>query len=119
MAKIRWDGKVFNAEPVRQLANGNWIMRAQSHGARFAIGTEIEVTTGEIVEMTTIEDAARAQMFLAQQPPDHSLARVEAAMAAERATLPSLQQVIATSPPIAHDAPDKVVSVPTDPTQRP
>lgn len=110
MARVRWDGKVFNAEPVRQMANGNWIMRAQAHGARYSVGTEIEVTPGEIVEMSTDTQVVSAQAGIAD---------LEAAMAAERETLPSPQSVIAANPPIANDAPDKVVSVPTDPTQRP
>lgn len=110
MARIRWQGQEFRAEPVRQLPNGNWIMRAQSHGARFGIGTEIEVTPGEVLEMAAAESPA---------DPTAGLSQLEAAMATERETLPSPQQIIATSPPIAHDAPDKVVSVSPDPTQRP
>lgn len=113
MARIRWDGKVFNAEPVRQLANGNWIMRAQAHGARYSVGTEIEVAPGEIVEMA---EPMRETTDVAHPT---GLADLEAAMATERETLPSPQSVIAANPPIAHDAPDKVVSVPVDPTQRP
>lgn len=107
MARIRWDGKIYNAEPVRQLDGGDWIMRVLEHGPRFSPGTEVRVLASDVVEMSTAPVARPALIA--------GLAQLEADMAAERQTLPSVQQVIASGAPIAHDAPDKVVSVRPDP----
>lgn len=98
MARIRWHGQEFIADPVRQLENGNWIMTAREHGARFTVGTEIEVKPGEIVEMAAAEAPAA----------DESQAKLEAAMAEERKTLPSVQELLKKGGDIKHDAPDKV-----------
>lgn len=113
MARIRWEGKQeIWATPIKLLPSGNWLMKAHSHGDRFTAGSEIIVTPDQILNMDAVRPVLDDQAAA-------SLAQLEAAMATERETLPSPQSVIAANPPIAHDAPDKVVSVPTDPTQRP
>lgn len=83
MARVRWHGTEFRADPIRQLPNGNWLMEAREHGPRFSIGTEIEVRQGEIVEMAAAEMPAS---------PDAGLKELEAGMAKERETLPPLAQ---------------------------
>lgn len=89
MARVRWHGTEFYADPVRQLPNGNWLMIAKQHGPRFTIGTEIEVMQAEVVEMAA-----------AETPPSYaeSIAALELAMAEERKALPSPQELIANAP---------------------
>lgn len=89
MALIRWQGFEFHAEPIKQLPNGNYVMRAMQHGPRFVPGTEVEVTQHEIIEMAS-----------AETPPTHAegLAALEAAMAEERKTVPTPAELIAKAP---------------------
>lgn len=102
MARVRWHGAEFTAAPVRQLPNGNWLMVAQTHGARFAVGSQIEIRPDEVLEMTGPE-----------MPPDgepegypseegdkiaaeaQSLAELELAMAEERKTLTPVGELLA------------------------
>lgn len=83
MARIRWHGSEHEAEPIQELPNGNWLMKAQEHGARFAIGTLIEVKPGEIVTMDK-----------GTPNPAATPAALEVAMAEERKTLPSVRELL-------------------------
>lgn len=90
MARVHWQGFEFRADPVRQLDNGSWLMVAKQHGPRFSVGTEIEVSPGEIISMTPEE-----------MPPTEeakSFAAIEAAMSEERKMLPTPQELIAKAP---------------------
>ncbi len=92
MARIRWNGQEFYADPVRKLPNGDWIMRAKQHGPRFTIGTEIAVAPNEIVEM------ASAEMPEDPQAAARSLADLDRAMAEERKTLTPVAELLAKAP---------------------
>lgn len=89
MARIRWHNQEFTADPIRQLPNGNWLMRSKQHGARFTVGSEIEVKQSEVMEMAA-----------AEMPPSEaeSMAALELAMAEERKTLPTPAELIAKAP---------------------
>jgi len=89
MARIRWYGQEFTAEPIKQLPNGNWLMRSKEHGARFVPGTEIEVRQSEIIEMAAAEKPT---------DPKASLGMLEAAMAEERKTLTPVTELLAQAP---------------------
>jgi hypothetical protein len=80
MARVRLFGAEFNADPLYKV-EGGWIMRSRAHTSRCSQGTNIFVSNAEIIEMAAAE----------QVPPgeDH----LEAAMAAERETLPSFAEV--------------------------
>lgn len=85
MARIKWDGKPFSAAPVKQLSNGDWLMRALEHGPRFTVGTMLQVKKLDIISLDdkdTPDPAARA-------------AELEAAMAEERKTLPTVAELLA------------------------
>ena len=89
-------------------------MKSAQHTARLAVGTEFFVLDDEVISMGPIEqpgmivslskDSSEFEAYASQQD-------LEAAMAAERETLPSVAQVIRDNPPIAHDAPGKVNEV--------
>lgn len=79
MAKVQWGGHTFNAEPIEDLGNGKWSMRALQSGPRTAKGTIITVAQNEIVEMAS-----------AETPPPYDL---ELAMAKERETLPTFAEI--------------------------
>lgn len=83
MAQVRWQGQSFAAKPIKQLPNGNWLMEAQEHGARFTIGTQIEVKAAEVESM----DAAAPDAAV-------SAAQLETAMAEERKALPSFRELM-------------------------
>lgn len=85
MASIRWGGSVYSAEPIEQLPNGNWRMKALEHGPRFSVGTILEMKQNEIIEIAA-----------AEMPPDPaaSAAALERAMAEERKTLPSVGELL-------------------------
>jgi len=94
MARIRWHGAEYTATPVRQLPNGTWIMQVHQHGPRFTAGSEIAVKPNEILEMAAAEtpdagDSAKA---------------LEAAMAAERKAMPSVESLIAKAKEEKNDA---------------
>jgi hypothetical protein len=55
MAQVRFAGSIIKARPLEQLATGDWLMEAQGHGPRFAVGTKIKVKKSEIVEMAAAE----------------------------------------------------------------
>lgn len=105
MARIHWQGHEFTADPVRQLSNGNWIMRAKQHGPRFTVGTEIEVTAKEIIEMAAAEkppdggltDEDRDNIGAAIRARS-SMSALDLAMAEERKTLPTPAELIAKAP---------------------
>lgn len=78
MARVRWHGTEFKAEPIRENPDGTFIMKALEHGPRFSIGTEIMVTTKEIVSMDAAEKPA----------PEQSLATLQQSLAAEREVTP-------------------------------
>lgn len=85
MALIKWNGsKHVSAEPVKQLSNGDWLMRTLEAGARFTLGTMIQVKADDIVNMddTRAEPAARA-------------AELEQALAEERKGLPTVAELLA------------------------
>jgi hypothetical protein len=105
MARVRWQGHEFNAEPVRQIDDTSWLMVAKGHGPRFAPGTEIHVKTSEIIEM------AAAEM------PGEGLADLDRAMAKERETLPPVSELLAQAKVLRHDAPDKGVTNRNKPSQ--
>lgn len=98
MARIRWHGTEFTATPIQDNGDGTWRMRAEAHTARTVPGTEITVKQGEIVEMAAAEigppEVIQAAGRMLRQN-DESFARMEAAMAAERETLPSVRDVLA------------------------
>lgn len=85
MARVSLHGMIITAEPVRQLENGDWIMVAKQHGPRCSIGTEIQVRLGDIEEMAAAETP----------PADGGHAALDAAMAEERKTLPTVQELLA------------------------
>lgn len=87
MARVRWHGHEFTADPIRQLPNGDWLMKTKGHGPRFTFGTEVMVKPDEIVEMAA-----------AETPPSDGLAELEAAMAEERKTLTPVAELLAKAP---------------------
>jgi hypothetical protein len=97
MARVSWHGQTFNAVPLEQLANGDWLMEAREHGARFTVGTKIVVTTKQIVSMDAAEMPAPAE----------SATALQSAMDAERETLPTVAELLAkrNDPPPAPTAP--------------
>ena len=105
MARIRWREGDFTADPVRELPDGSWEMIARTHSARTVPGTPVIVTKGEILEMAAAEQPGEAST---------SQAALEAAMAEERKTLPSVAELLAKAP---KTVPDTGVSVPPGPTQ--
>jgi hypothetical protein len=126
MARVRWNGQEFLADPVRQNPDGSWVMTARAHTARTVPGTEITVQKAEIIEMAAAEQPGADHPSTTIRPPiDRSstagLAAVEAAMAAERATLePITAATLAkAAKDFRHDAPDHGVSVPPNPPQAP
>ena len=86
MATIRLHGTTITAEPKEQLPNGDWLMEAKHHGPRCAPGTTVRVTQSEIIEMAA-----------AEQPADSGMGELEKAMAEERETLPSVQELLAAA----------------------
>jgi hypothetical protein len=99
VATIQWRGTNISATPIKQLENGDWLMRANQHGSRFAVGSQLRVQQNEIVEMAA-----------AEMPPSavaESAAALTQAMAEERKTLPTVQEVLATAAakPAASTAP--------------
>jgi hypothetical protein len=89
MARVRLFGTIFNADPIEELPNGDWRMRARSHTGRTAPGTEFVAKQSEIVEMAAAEKPADGA--------DHAdgLGTLETGMAEERKTLPTVQDLIA------------------------
>jgi hypothetical protein len=89
MALISWHGKIYVGEPVRLLEDGKtWEFKMRQHGPRWAAGMVIHVKQDEIVEMA----AAETPMVR-----DAGQAALEADMAKERETLPSVQDLIASA----------------------
>lgn len=86
MARIQWHGSTYNAEPVKPLEGGDWLMTMLEHGPRFAIGTLVRVKQSEIIEMAAAEMPAT---------PAQSAASLQQAMDEERKTLPTVEQLIA------------------------
>lgn len=98
MAIVRFDGERVRADPIRKQGTG-WLMKSLQHASRLTQGTEFFVLDDDVVTMIQpgeLESALNSGFDL------------EAAMAAERETLPTPSQVIRDNPPIAHDAPGKV-----------
>ncbi len=89
MAIVLWHGHRFSATPIKQLPNGDWLMTANVHGPRFTPGSEIEVAPGEIVEMASAEVPSETL-----QHAFTTAIGLEAAMAEERKTLPTPQELI-------------------------
>lgn len=87
MARVRCMGAEFTATPVRDLGDGDWIMRSHEHGTRFTVGTEFLARAHEILSM----DETPAP------PPAVSQANLEAAMAQERTKLPTVEELLARS----------------------
>ena len=121
MAQVKIFGALVNADPVEELANGDWKMRSRAHTPRLAPGTIFIAKKAEIVEMAAAE--------MAPDTNSPGLAALEAGMAEERKTLPTPQELIAqvraantaaTEPPAGRPLYSKpAVSVPPDPTSRP
>ena len=88
MATIRWHGTEYVGEPVRLLDNGDWVFKMHQHGPRWAAGAEIQVKQSEIVEMAAAETPIVR---------DAGLAELDAAMAKDRETLPTVQDLIAAA----------------------
>jgi hypothetical protein len=80
MARVRLFGAEFNADPLYKV-EGGWIMRSRAHTSRCSQGTNIFVSNAEIIEMAAAGPVPPGE--------DH----LEAAMAAERETLPSFAEV--------------------------
>lgn len=101
MARIRWHGTEFTATPIKDNGDGTWRMRAEAHTARTVPGTEITVKQGEIVEMAAAEVPTNvtSKSYAAAKVGDFdaflAADALEAAMAAERETLPSVRDVLA------------------------
>lgn len=99
MARVRFDGSVITADPVVELANGGFRMRSRQHAPRLSIGTEFEVTKGDVVEMAAAEMPANSpipqDLTIGHMPQDSiGLAELEFAMAQERLTLQSPAELI-------------------------
>lgn len=90
MARVRWFGTEFFATPIRQLPNGDWLMRSAEHGARFSTGTELLVRQNEIVELAAAELPPEETAKKSAEP-------LQAAMDAEREQLPSVQSLVEAS----------------------
>lgn len=86
MARIRWHGQDYTAEPVRQINDTTWRFKMRDHGPRWHAGAEIDVPQNDIIEMA----AAETPMIR-----DAGQAALDAAMAAERETLPTVQELLA------------------------
>lgn len=84
MARVQWHGQNFNATPIEQYPNGDWLMESLAHGPRISVGTRIRVTSKEIIEMAAAETPPN---------PAESAATLETAMADERKTLPSIAEL--------------------------
>ncbi len=115
MARIRAFGATFHAEPLEDLGNGTYRMCAREHTTRTSPGTIIIVAKAEILEMSAAETPGPGTTVQpsAPAPSNAGLATVEAAMAAERKTLPSFAEATRRNTQ-AKAAP--AVSVPADPT---
>lgn len=85
MARVRWFGTEFIADPIEERPDGSWLMRSREHTGRLSVGTEFVAKPKEIIEMAAAEIP----------PPAISMAALEAAMAEERKLLPSPQSLIA------------------------
>lgn len=88
MARIRWHGSVYTAKPVKQLNNGDWLMRSMEAGPRFTVGTMIQVKDADVV---TLDDS--------EANPAARAAELEAAMAEERKTLQTVKELLALPAP--------------------
>lgn len=112
MALVRFDGGQVRCKLIGQDKNGDWLCRSLQHAPRLSMNTRFCVKAGDVIERDQPEvitslrdvsptfDAAAAQL--------ESQGHLEAAMAAERETLPTVKQVMKDNPPIAHDAPGKI-----------
>lgn len=90
MALVKWNSaKPFGAVPVQQLSNGDWLMRTLESGARFTVGTMIQVKEADIVKGTLYEDT--------KADPGARAAELEAALAEERKGLPTVAELLAKS----------------------
>lgn len=97
MARVRFGGITLNADPVKELPSGDWLMTARDHTGRTSPGTTILVKQSEILEMAAAEKPGPLS-------PTSGLADLEAAMAEELKTLKPASQIIAevtkaTGPP--------------------
>jgi hypothetical protein len=106
VARIRVFGTEMYADVVRDNGDGTYLMMARSHSARTVAGTQITVKKTEIIEMAAAE----------QPPTADGQAALEAAMAAERKTLPSPAEIMATN---REAAAKSAATVSTNPPQRP
>lgn len=90
MARIRWtDGNQYIGDPVRLLDDGvTWEFKMRQHGPRWAAGSAIHVKQADIVEMA----AAETPMVR-----DAGQAELEADMARDRETLPTVQDLLAVA----------------------
>lgn len=87
MARIRWHGAEYTAVPVSQIDDKTWLMSMTQHGPRFTPGTEVHVKVSEIIEMAAAETPGDFETFLAASD-------LEADMAEERKTLPTVHELL-------------------------
>lgn len=90
MAIIRWtDGNQYIGEPVRVLDDGvTWEFKMRQHGPRWAAGMIIHVKQPDIIEMAAAETPIVR---------DAGIAELEAGMARDRETLPTVQDLLAVA----------------------
>ena len=93
MARIRFAGEEIYATPIAQLADGTWLMRSESHFARGIPGTEILVRAADVIDMKAVGNSV-----------DSGQGALEAAMAKERESLPSVKDLLKT---VQTEAPQK------------
>jgi hypothetical protein len=110
MARIRWQGSTFNATPKEQLPNGDWLMVATDHGARFVPGDTIRVQQQEIIDMGSAPEPTPATI-------DASRAALETmtSMPSARSKRPSTPRGAGTRRPNIRS----MSTVPNSPAKRP
>jgi hypothetical protein len=91
MASVRVFGKQMTADPVTKFDNGDWLMRAHEHGPRNIADGEIRVRPDEILEMT---EPVVVTEYTPSPEAIASATALEAAMAKERETIPSVESIL-------------------------
>lgn len=100
MALVRFGGGQVRCTLVSQNEHGSWLCRSLQHAPRLSVGTHFRVSSGDVIQKDEVDDLPAIAAA--------SKSSLEADMAAERETLPTVKQVLKDNPPIAHDAPGKV-----------
>ena len=104
VALVRFDGAPIFALPLKQMPDGTWLMKSQSHQPRFTIGDNIIVAPDELMGITGEELAAQAAA-----PPIIESQNIGDLMAEMKEIdgLVSLTQTIASIKALASDAAKK------------